>query len=200
MKRFYVRLLVMLSAGVIVLSTMASQVSANPKVTQQVVFYDITGRTAKDLLTQMRSVGPADRGDGNQHFFAHTDWHVHWHYTYRRAGQTCAMASVSVDLDVQYIYPRWKNQNEGDAATRAKWAALMTGVQIHEPGHAQHGLDAARDIERTLASLPSQPTCDALGALANAWGDGIIRKYDQIDVEYDRATDHGRTQGAYLPY
>jgi hypothetical protein len=47
--------------------------------------------------------------------------------------------------------------------------------------------------------MQPHPTCDALSRAANALGDRLIKEANQMDVEYDARTQHGRTQGARFP-
>jgi predicted secreted Zn-dependent protease len=69
---------------------------------------------------------------------------------------------------------------------------------VHEKGHAQNAIDAARKIEAGILALPSEPTCDALRTKANDLGHALmlIKDANQADIDYDRRTQHGATQGA----
>ncbi len=88
-----------------------------------------------------------------------------------------------------------------DAYTRRdiRWREYLAPLTEHENGHRKHGLDAAREIDRGIGALPAQANCNALGNAANAFGNEILRKYNERDIDYDRTTDHGRTQGARFP-
>jgi predicted secreted Zn-dependent protease len=75
----------------------------------------------------------------------------------------------------------------------------MEVLQEHENGHKNFGINAAREIERRLTSLGSMRSCNALGNTANSIADQIVDKYSRMETEYDRRTDHGRTQGGVFP-
>jgi predicted secreted Zn-dependent protease len=47
--------------------------------------------------------------------------------------------------------------------------------------------------------MSAYPTCEQLGLAANAAAHQVIKIYNQRDIEYDRVTRHGRTQGARFP-
>jgi predicted secreted Zn-dependent protease len=70
---------------------------------------------------------------------------------------------------------------------------------LHESGHARNAVAAARKIEAGLTALPPEPTCEALRSKANDLGHALIKEANQADLDYDRATQHGATQGARFP-
>ncbi|MGH6629277.1 MAG: DUF922 domain-containing protein [Burkholderiales bacterium] len=49
--------------------------------------------------------------------------------------------------------------------------------------------------------LDSKPAsnCEDLAVSANSAAEAIVKKYQKLDEDYDRETDHGRSQGATLP-
>ena len=80
-----------------------------------------------------------------------------------------------------------------------QWARYIAALELHEQGHRRHGVDAANEVDRAIAAMPPAGSCDALGKNANALGMSILRKYNQLDLDYDRDTGHGATQGARFP-
>ena len=54
-------------------------------------------------------------------------------------------------------------------------------------------------MDQAIAAMPPAGSCDTLGTSANALGKSILRKYNQLDLDYDRDTRHGTTQGARFP-
>lgn len=161
-----------------------------------VVTYPIAGASAADLRAQMNALGPAE---GGKRFDGHTKWNVRWRYDYRSAAGSCAIARVTVDVSTTVRLPEWRDEAAAPADLRARWQRYLAALTAHENGHRDHGLAAAREVDATLAVLPPQPTCDALGAAANARGQDILRRYNERDLEYDRSSDHGRRQGATWP-
>lgn len=174
--------------------------SAEPKITERVTYYDISGPSPRDLVAQMRALGPLDNLDQRTHRFARSDWHVSWHYGDWRTPNQCAISKVLVTLDIVSIYPRWTREAQADTAMRKEWQDFMAGVFAHESGHGRNGIDTAREIEQTVAAISPEANCADLGAKVDAVVSAIIQKHNAIDIEYDRITDHGRTQGAYLTY
>lgn len=56
------------------------------------------------------------------------------------------------------------------------------------------GLYAAREIEIALLNIDAL-NCDELDASVNASANKIISKYNERDTEYDKKTNHGKTEG-----
>ena len=166
-------------------------------VKDQVKRYAIEGTAAQDLRREMSAKGP--QGTGGRRFDGHTRWDVGWRYQYKNIGSDCAIASVTTNVKSTITLPQWRNENRADSATRALWTRYLTALDLHEQGHRRHGVDAAHEIDLAIAAMPSAGSCDALGTNANALGMRILQKYQQRDLDYDRDTNHGATQGARFP-
>ncbi len=54
------------------------------------------------------------------------------------------------------------------------------------------------DLANRLRALPPEKDCEALNQKISDLGKRIISEYKHLDQAYDRATDHGVTQGAKL--
>lgn len=153
--------------------------------------YEISGDTAKELKQEMRQKGP--RG-----YFAYTSWDIRFHYKYQRQNSYCALSKIRVDLKIVYTLPEFDDYDDADNELKQNWANYMSNLQIHEDGHAQNGLGAAREIDAMLSHLPAMNNCEELNQAANQKANEIIRKYNILDTQYDAETKHGLKQGAVL--
>jgi predicted secreted Zn-dependent protease len=174
------------------LSTYA-EVTVNDSVDR----YTILGTHEADLRREMGAKGP--KGADSRPYDAYTRWNVSWRYSYRQNGGQCSIDAITTGIKVTMTLPDWSDESEAQDRVRKHWRDYIAALTAHENGHRNNGLDAAREIDRGIAALPSQPNCGALGAAANALGKEIIRKYNERDLDYDRSTDHGRNQGARFP-
>jgi predicted secreted Zn-dependent protease len=174
------------------------QAAAEPAVSENISFYDIVGASPTELVAQMHALGPVDSHDGKK-VWATTRWRISWKYAYHTEGSTCLLNKVSVVLNIEYKYPRWKNEGDGDEATRSAWTRFMSALQQHEKQHGRHGLDAAREVEKDAGALKGRPTCEAVVEDVNALGHRVIKKHAARDVEFDQRTHHGRNEGIHLP-
>lgn len=172
--------------------------AAGPAILTNTDYYAIEGRTPRELMQQMSALGPYDK-DGKERFWAHLTWLVTWRYEHRQSGDQCRITSVTTDLRLDYVLPRWTNHDEAEPAFQALWRTFFTALRSHEDQHARHGIDAAREIDAALRNLPGQPTCTELERAANARAGAIADDYAARDVAFDEATRHGSTEGVTMP-
>ncbi len=158
--------------------------------------YTISGSSEAALRSAMTSSSPLDHG---KHFDAHTEWYINWSYPFDRENGEGGTGAVSVTLTTTYHYPIWNADPSAPPALDAKWQKYMTSLHAHEEGHAEHGRDAADEVERTLSALPAASDCTIMDKTANARAHAIIDRYAAEDVTYDAETKHGATQGATFP-
>lgn len=172
--------------------------TAEPVVKRNVVHYDVGGATAPEIRAEPNRLGPTDQAE-KRRVDAHTRWSVKWTYRYRNVGQDCAIARVSTTVDVTITLPRLKADSSRPAELTRAFEEFAAKLLLHEEGHAQNGIDAAKRIEAAMLAIKPHPTCDALGRAANALGNALIKEANQKDIEYDARTQRGRTQGAQFP-
>ena len=147
------------------LPAMASTAAAKPKIVVKTKYYTITGSTSRELKNQMKRKGP--RG-----YWAYTGWYVTW------------TGGCRTTVKVSYEYPKWENRNQAPAALRAKWDSMIKALKNHEEQHGQHGINAAKEIEKTnCAGNPKS----------------ITSKWANQDKIFDAQTNHGKNQGVVLP-
>ncbi len=186
----------LLVVGLFVVAIAASSAAlAEPTVTEAITRYDVTGATPEEVSQQMHTIGPIDNTE-KKHFSAVTRWNINWRYTYNRKSDACSISSVSVAVTVNYTTPRLVSN---DVSLNAMFDRYYANLMTHERGHAANGIEAARNIEKAIAAMAPLPTCEALGVAANELGRSLIAPANKKDIEYDAATQHGRTQGAHLP-
>lgn len=172
-------------------------VQADVNISDQVERYAIEGSTPSELRREMNVKRP-HTSDGRR-FDGRTRWYVSWRYRYRKTGSACAIAAVNTSLKVTITLPQWSNESDADRTTRQHWARYLAALEQHEQGHRRHGVDAANEIDAAIASMPPAGNCDALGSGANLLGKSVLQKFSQRDLDYDRDTRHGATQGARFP-
>ena len=179
------------------LAACAQPAQAAVDLDDQVEHYAIEGATPADLRREMNGKGP--QGAGGRRFDGHTRWFVSWRYRYNNTGGGCNIASVTTSVKVTMTLPQWSDQSRASSATREQWARYIAALDLHEQGHRRHGIAAANEVDHAIAAMPPAGSCDALGKNANALGTSILRKYNQLDLDYDRDTGHGASQGARFP-
>jgi predicted secreted Zn-dependent protease len=168
---------------------------------RETLYYDVAGASADELRTQLDLQSEIEQGD------AYTDWQIQWRYDYARSADGCGLVSLTVSLDVTLTFPRW-TPPESAAPHRPsvpvgelqeQWRAYLAALEVHEQGHEKLAAQAADEIVTALSSLPLYPSCAELERAADEAGERILEHYRQLELEYDRETEHGATQGARFP-
>jgi predicted secreted Zn-dependent protease len=165
-------------------------------VNMNTVEYTISGDTASELLRSMDRAAPLN--ERGEHHAGHTEWHVSYQYGYERSDQGCSTRPVSAEVNVMFDMPHWAYAPGAGVSLLSEWDHFISALWVHERGHAEHGIRAANDIKAELEGLPPEADCEAASTHAKAVAQEILRRYGDIDVNYDRETEGGNTQGAWL--
>ncbi len=157
-------------------------------------YYEVPFYRGMSLRELLNAASPV-HADGRT-FHAHTDWHVNWHFQYRRpAGGGCAIDSARTELTATIILPA---PADPAIAHDPAFVNYLAALKVHEQGHYHLGLSTAAAIDQGILGLPAQADCDALGAAANELANAQLARARSLESAYDRDTGHGRTQGAAL--
>ena len=171
------------------------QAQSQPVVAVNTVYYPITGATASQLRQQMNQLGPASQTSG-QRFDARTDWYVRWNYQYLSQGNRCQLTAIRARADVSLTLPQWKQPANAAKGLVNRWNQYIKALRLHEKGHKDNGIATSREVLQLLNQFPAKSSCSELGTAANKAAQNIISQYSQRDLDYDRKTRHGITQGA----
>jgi predicted secreted Zn-dependent protease len=166
---------------------------AEPTINTLFDFYDIFPSSKKDLGKEMLNRSPVKKN--GKTFKGHTHWHVKWNFKWKKNNGICHITKVKTSLSVTYIMPQIAQGHEVAQPIRQSFENYYKSLLNHEKGHMKSGLYAAKDIEKALISLGSFESCDVLDETANRTANLIVKKYNNRDKEYDRKTNHGKTEG-----
>ena len=147
-----------------VLASWPDGVAAAPSVRTKTIYYEVYASTSQQLRSQMSLHGP--RG-----FWANARWYVRW------------TGDCRLSVELTYTMPKWANKDLAPPALQRRWDAMIEKLWLHERGHGQFAIEAAREIERVGCHQAQR----------------IMRKLRRQNEAYDRRTKHGRTQGVRLP-
>lgn len=155
--------------------------------------YSVDQTTNTSLLTALNRASPV-RHEGKV-FHAYTAWNVHWRFKWDATAGGCRITSVDTDLSVKTTLPEWRS---GNSAIAMQFVTYLAALRKHEDGHLRIGRRAAQAADLAILRLPSMASCDLLEREANRAGDAVLEDAMRDEVEYDRNTRHGCTQGACL--
>lgn len=188
------RKIVLVLAGAVLMS--AAPVVAGPLVRMHTSYYYIDGASATVLAAQLDQNGPVG-ADGNR-YAGRTRWDIQWKFRHQQQGTACSIKDVAVAVGIALTLPKWRAENKGAPGLKALWTKFLDALQRHENGHKEHAVKAGKEIEAAVLAVKPASNCEDLEASANAAAQAIEAKYQALDVEYDRKSDHGRNQGATL--
>ncbi|NJK35047.1 MAG: DUF922 domain-containing Zn-dependent protease [Oscillatoriales cyanobacterium SM2_2_1] len=172
---------------------------SSPRIAIATVTYPVYGTTISAIRQSMTDNSPiVDRGN---RFDGFTRWNINWRYSYSPVDGVCRVnpRDVSVTAKVTFTMPKWQDAKRSSPAVGDRWNRFIRALQRHEDGHRDHGIRASQDIFRALQRVVIPSDCGGMQETANATARAIIARYNQADLDYDRRTGHGRTQGAQFP-
>ncbi len=169
---------------------------AEPTLRTHINNYFINGTSATVLAAQINQNGP-QAADGKR-YAGRTRWDVQWKLRYLQQGTLCTIKEATVAVGVAQTLPQWRGEPDGAAALRAQWQSFMAALVRHENAHRDHALKAGKEIETAILVVKPAGNCEDLGLAANAVAEAILAKFQALDLQFDRKTDHGRNQGAAL--
>lgn len=152
-------------------------------------YYDVSGRTPAAIRAALNAVRPRDPNDGLP-VDALSRWYVRWSWRGNGRGG-CDLANPTVEYSARIVMPRLANEADVPPAVRARWRAYVAALETHEAGHVRYPFDRLGEIAAAIRGS----TCGG----ANEAARRALAPMQRHDVDYDRATRHGASQGATFP-
>jgi predicted secreted Zn-dependent protease len=166
---------------------------SNPAL--QIKHFNISGGSAIEVRDSLDKQGPIDvyghRSD------ALTKWKISWDWPGAETGNP-DFAKAKPSLDLSMNIPCWTDYVKADQKLQNRWVTFVMALIDHEKGH----VDIARDhFERPAQAVHQAAAINPNLAAreANAIGENELEKIRQLDIKYDRVTEHGKQQGVKFP-
>lgn len=166
-----------------------SRAAAEVKINERIEYYLVDGSTPEELRQQLAARGPMGRGGNVAAITRHTLSMQYWR---RQVGDVCEAYGIRVDVDVTIHLPRWRPRQAPPPALSEQWRRLEHGLRIHEQGHRDNGIDAARELDARLRGIASAPDCRTLKSAFDAARRDVRQALQAREDAFDRETDHGR--------
>ncbi len=154
--------------------------------------YLIEGVNAAELNASMKKNSP-------KKFNAYTNWEVVWTVSTQTRGSATLLKSFSIQVKSLQTLPNWKKPKDVSTEMLDEWDRYVAALKKHEEGHSRFGLDAAKEMRNTVQAkrwIARSP--DELAKLLSDHCNAILKKHRSRELDYDRTTGHGVTQGAVL--
>lgn len=159
-----------------------------PMPEAEIVYYDIEGVTEEELRAQLDELGPVDssgyKGDALVEWFISRDWPGY-------GTDNCDLSQAQVSYTVEVIFPRWKPPEDAPNNLVIKWFNYTYRLAKHEKGHVDNLMENYQIVLEAIKGA----TCET----ADAAAEDALELLRAFDLEYDRQTGHGATQGARFP-
>lgn len=163
-----------------------------------VITYTVTGKTLDEISASLNAQAMPDPHEPGTRYFARTDWYLTGDWTWKPSPSGCEVSTAQVRVAVTMTMPA-RVAGELAPDVQKRWDNFFENTVAHENGHVKLAYDGARNYQRELDTLAPAANCDILG---NRLKDLFRKNFDQIDranVDYDKRTRHGETQGAVFP-
>lgn len=158
-------------------------------VNERTEHYPLDGATAEDLRHQLAQRGPMGRGRSVAALTRHALSVQYWR---RQTGDVCEAYGIRVEMDITMHLPRWRPRQAPVPALAEQWRRLEDGLRIHELGHRDNGIEAARELDARLRGIGEAPDCGTLKATFDAARREVRQALQAREDAFDRETDHGR--------
>ena len=159
--------------------------------------FAVAGDSASELRADLDRKRPPSP-DGRR-FDANVQWSLTWSFHFDPQPRACGLTDATVDLQMLVRLPVLSPDAAPPEAVRDRWDDFTQLLETHEAGHVDNYTNGARALQDAYTTIEPAATCDELRATLADMGASAIDSIRAADIEYDRQTDHGRTQGATFP-
>lgn len=149
-------------AGIYIASSMPSADAAS--IFRKYSYYNITGKTAKELDRSLAKNGPFIQSTGQRHPGAsriELDAKIHYG---REDGKHCKIENAQVNVHAKVFIPRWVNRKRAEPDIALIWDTLVSDIKRHEESHIIIARKHASELEQQAKKLFSRKDCEGLRA------------------------------------
>ncbi len=169
--------------------------SAQVIETVEYKYYVISPNSAYEIKPELMRHSPIR--DSNGSYNGRTDWYISWRYQAAPGSFGCQLHNITTTVQIVYTLPALSDQVT-DLKTIETFNKFNAALTLHEKNHGNNGLLAASEIDEALNKSQPQLNCHQMNRAADATAKAIVKKYTQADIEYDRLTNNGMTEGAVI--
>jgi predicted secreted Zn-dependent protease len=157
-------------------------------------FYDVYGNSPAEARASMIERGPKDAAGKPR--FAYTDWHVSWRWKRTPDGDVDTN-TIKLECSAEILLPRLRPASNASQDFLRSWHEYIERAREHELKHVEHVSAKAPEIRSTIRHERLRRG-GLSPMLANDIASGVINRIRALDRAYDRATNHGLTEGLWI--
>lgn len=149
-------------------------------------YYDVVGRTVRELRVSMHENGPADH-DGTKRY-AYFSWWLSWSWPESRLHPV-------IDPKYRLVLPRL--HSDVPARLANEWERFFRALVTHELVHIENAVRHEELLRESLrAAARDNPSYDS--SQLNGVGQSVLNLLREADRSFDLATENGKKQGVRL--
>ena len=165
----------------------------------KVVTYSVAGATTEQLAASLDKHALKDSHDPFSSHYALTSWYLRASWDEKPTIAGCEVANAVITMTITMTLPMLENPSNLQPDVAARWDNFITNTITHEMGHVKLGIDGATEYRRNLGNYLPAMSCDLLKLQLNNLFKKEFAEIDTANINYDKTTNHGATQGAVFP-
>lgn len=177
----------------VILWIISCEVEAKNSVTENYKFYLLSPESKGEILKELNITSPIIEDGEIYHGYAYST--INWNFNWRYNKNSCWITSANTELNTTYTLPKLETKSNDVTQVWNKWYPKLV---LHEKGHHKLAVNIAVRIENAISEMPKERTCQELEKKANEIGHALISELEHLNISYDKRTNHGETQGAFL--
>ena len=167
--------------------------SAKLVISESYQYYNVKANSVSGLTSAVNLASPI-KNDG-EIFHGLTEWSIQWRYKFLKTRSSCKLNQVETNLTLSYTMPQLLTDKE---SVNQVWQLWYVNLHKHELGHGDLAKQVAKALNDSLIQLTEYDNCKRLEKDANQLGYDYLTQLNEQSAAYDKKTNHGETQGAWL--
>jgi len=159
-------------------------------------YYSVTGASLPEIRQSLRRAHP---WKNRSSLDGMTDWRIEWQFAVTPSSDGCRCTSFTTRTTITVTLPRWIPPTNAPPNLKQTWNRYLAALEKHEAGHVEMALAAVASQHKQVQQIGNWPHCETLRQKVDGLARQILDEFRRRDEEYDRLTQHGARQGAFLP-
>jgi predicted secreted Zn-dependent protease len=154
-------------------------------------FYFVRFTSVENMARELDKAAPLEK------FHAYTHNNLYWTYEHAQREGFCEVEDYQVRLTITYTLPKVSDDTT-DSEVLEIWSDYYAKLLAHEHNHGEYGKIAAGRMVAVLENA-RDGSCKKLKISVKKEMNKVRKWHKQQHEIYDAETDHGFTEGVFLP-
>ena len=165
----------------------ATTANARVVVKETTKFYNVTGRTGKQVHAKFGRRGPWRLR--RKHAIAATVREFDFkNIKFKVRGKKCVVDNIDVHLKLTYYYPKWINKGRSTKKTQQAWGRFSKELIRHEKTHGKYFKQTVKEFDKELRRVTGKISnkCGGMGKKVRVRLDKIYKRGEAKHLAFDR--------------